>query len=67
MGLAGESAGKAMGRIYGNIGFKGLWNGLPVRIFMIGMPNCLRDGFRRPGHQANLPHRNPDSLPMVDL
>ncbi|KAF7845673.1 hypothetical protein BT93_L1306 [Corymbia citriodora subsp. variegata] len=25
-----------MSRIYGNIGFKGLWNGLPVRIFMIG-------------------------------
>jgi len=33
---AGESAGKALGRIYGDIGFKGLWNGLPVRIFMIG-------------------------------
>ncbi|KAL1305819.1 hypothetical protein AAFC00_003981 [Neodothiora populina] len=32
----GESAGKAMARIYGNIGFKGLWNGLPVRIVMIG-------------------------------
>jgi hypothetical protein len=34
--IAGESAGKAMTRIYGNIGFKGLWNGLPVRIVMIG-------------------------------
>lgn len=33
---AGESAGKAMSRIYGNIGFTGLWNGLPVRIMMIG-------------------------------
>ncbi|KAK5093499.1 Cu/Pi carrier [Exophiala xenobiotica] len=33
---AGESAGKAMSRIYGNIGFSGLWNGLPVRIVMIG-------------------------------
>lgn len=32
----GESAGKAMGRIYGNIGFSGLWNGLPTRIVMIG-------------------------------
>ncbi|KAL2064615.1 hypothetical protein VTL71DRAFT_3752 [Oculimacula yallundae] len=32
----GEGAGKAMGRIYGNIGFNGLWNGLPVRILMIG-------------------------------
>jgi solute carrier family 25 phosphate transporter 3 len=25
-----------MGRIYKEIGFKGLWNGLPVRIVMIG-------------------------------
>ena len=25
-----------MSRIYGNIGFSGLWNGLPVRIVMIG-------------------------------
>jgi len=33
---AGEGAGKAMTRIYGNIGFTGLWNGLPVRILMIG-------------------------------
>jgi len=32
----GESAGRAMGRIYGNIGFSGLWNGLPTRIVMIG-------------------------------
>ncbi|KAF2763416.1 mitochondrial carrier [Pseudovirgaria hyperparasitica] len=33
---AGEAATKAIGRIYGNIGFAGLWNGLPVRIAMIG-------------------------------
>lgn len=33
---AGEGAGQAMTRIYGKIGFAGLWNGLPVRIFMIG-------------------------------
>lgn len=33
---AGEGAGQAVTRIYGNIGFKGLWNGLPVRIAMIG-------------------------------
>jgi len=32
----GESAAKALSRIYGNIGFMGLWNGLPVRIVMIG-------------------------------
>ncbi len=32
---AGESAVKAMSRIYGNIGFRGLWNGLPVRIVMV--------------------------------
>ncbi|KAK6825917.1 mitochondrial carrier [Apiospora arundinis] len=33
---AGEGAMTAVGRIYQNIGFKGLWNGLPVRIVMIG-------------------------------
>jgi len=33
---AGESAVAAISRIYGNIGFAGLWNGLPVRIAMIG-------------------------------
>jgi len=33
---ASESATRAISRIYGDIGFKGLWNGLPVRIFMIG-------------------------------
>jgi solute carrier family 25 phosphate transporter 3 len=33
---AGEGAMSAVTRIYGNIGFKGLWNGLPVRIVMIG-------------------------------
>ncbi len=33
---AGEGAGQAVSRIYGKIGFAGLWNGLPVRIFMIG-------------------------------
>lgn len=32
----GEAFGKVMGRIYGEIGFGGLWNGLPVRIVMIG-------------------------------
>ncbi|KAI5302674.1 hypothetical protein KEM56_000469 [Ascosphaera pollenicola] len=32
----GEAFGKAIGRIYGDIGFRGLWNGLPVRIVMIG-------------------------------
>jgi solute carrier family 25 phosphate transporter 3 len=33
---AGESAGGAMSRIYQRIGFAGLWNGLPVRIVMVG-------------------------------
>ncbi|KAI9723148.1 MAG: hypothetical protein M1828_004251 [Chrysothrix sp. TS-e1954] len=32
----GEAFGGAMGRIYKDIGFMGLWNGLPVRIVMIG-------------------------------
>lgn len=31
-----ESLGKALKRIYGQIGFKGIWNGLPVRIVMVG-------------------------------
>ena len=34
--LPGEAFGTAMGRIYKDIGFTGLWNGLPVRIVMIG-------------------------------
>lgn len=33
---AGESMGTAVGRIYSKIGFGGLWNGLPVRIVMVG-------------------------------
>lgn len=32
----GEAFGAAVGRIYKDIGFGGLWNGLPVRIVMIG-------------------------------
>ncbi|KFY64238.1 hypothetical protein V496_03384 [Pseudogymnoascus sp. VKM F-4515 (FW-2607)] len=32
----GEAAGAATARIYSEIGFRGLWNGLPVRIVMIG-------------------------------
>lgn len=32
----GEAAGAATSRIYKEIGFRGLWNGLPVRIVMIG-------------------------------
>ncbi|CZT03412.1 hypothetical protein WAI453_012349 [Rhynchosporium graminicola] len=33
---SGEAFGAAMGRVYKDIGFGGLWNGLPVRIVMIG-------------------------------
>jgi len=33
---AGEAVGAAVGRIYKDIGFSGLWNGLPMRIVMIG-------------------------------
>ncbi|KAK1246876.1 hypothetical protein MKX08_000678 [Trichoderma sp. CBMAI-0020] len=32
----GEGFGSAVGRIYKDIGFRGLWNGLPMRIVMIG-------------------------------
>lgn len=34
--LPSESLGQALGRIYNKIGFAGVWNGLPVRIVMIG-------------------------------
>lgn len=33
---AGEAFGAATSRIYKDIGFRGLWNGLPVRIVMVG-------------------------------
>ena len=33
---AQEAATAAVARIYRNIGFSGLWNGLPVRIVMLG-------------------------------
>ena len=39
---AGEAFGAAMGRIYKDIGFSGLWNGLVIRIFMIGTLTSLR-------------------------
>jgi solute carrier family 25 (mitochondrial phosphate transporter), member 3 len=32
----GEAFGAAVSRNYRDIGFRGLWNGLPVRIVMIG-------------------------------
>lgn len=31
-----ESTGQALSRIYKQIGFSGVWNGLPVRIIMVG-------------------------------
>lgn len=46
----GESIGQATKRIYNQIGFVGLWNGLPVRILMIGtLTGCqwlLYDSFK---------------------
>ena len=38
--LPGEAFGAVMSRIYKDIGFGGLWNGLPVRIIMIGTLVC---------------------------
>lgn len=32
----GEGFGAAVARNYAGMGFRGLWNGLPVRIFMVG-------------------------------
>ncbi|KAL8641104.1 MAG: hypothetical protein Q9228_002049 [Teloschistes exilis] len=40
----GEAFGAAMGRIYKDIGFGGLWNGLVLRIFMIGTLTSLQWG-----------------------
>ncbi|KAL9612589.1 MAG: hypothetical protein Q9167_002840 [Letrouitia subvulpina] len=40
----GEAFGSAMGRIYKDIGFVGLWNGLVIRIFMIGTLTSLQWG-----------------------
>jgi solute carrier family 25 phosphate transporter 3 len=39
-----EAFGAAMGRIYREIGFPGLWNGLMIRIFMIGTLTSLQWG-----------------------
>lgn len=49
---AGEAFGAAMSRIYGDIGFRGLWNGLPVRIVMIGTLVSDRN-YRVTGVEAN--------------
>jgi solute carrier family 25 phosphate transporter 3 len=38
----GEAFGTAMGRVYKDIGFSGLWNGLPVRIVQIGTLTALQ-------------------------
>ncbi|VVT44384.1 uncharacterized protein SAPINGB_P000398 [Magnusiomyces paraingens] len=47
---AGESMVHSLSRIYSKIGFMGLWNGLPVRIVMIGtltgMQWLLYDSFK---------------------
>ena len=40
--LPNEAFGAAVGRIYKDIGFAGLWNGLVIRIFMIGTLTGLR-------------------------
>ena len=40
----GEAFGAAVKRIYGDIGFPGLWNGLVLRIFMIGTLTSLQWG-----------------------
>ena len=47
----GEAFGAAMGRIYKDIGFGGLWNGLVIRIFMIGTLTSLREFSVTPSRQ----------------
>jgi solute carrier family 25 phosphate transporter 3 len=43
---AGEGFGTVTSRIYKDIGFRGLWNGLPVRIVMIGTLTGSQDYFK---------------------
>lgn len=61
----GEAFGAAMGRIYKDIGFGGLWNGLFVRIVMVGTL------VRTPLHPTIRKHRAKltpvDRLAMDDL
>lgn len=63
---AGEGAGQAVSRIYKNIGFKGLWNGLPVRILMIGTLVCCHVEFDDEEGERMLTCLT-DCFPMVDL
>ena len=42
-----------MSRIYKDIGFTGLWNGLVIRIFMIGTLTSLRKPIASLYHKAN--------------
>lgn len=53
----GEVFGAAMSRIYKDIGFGGLWNGLVIRIFMIGTLTSLR----KPSHEPMIP-KNADKV-----
>ena len=53
----GEAFGAAMSRIYKDIGFGGLWNGLVIRIFMIGTLTSLR----KPSHEPVV-HKNADKV-----
>lgn len=53
---SGEAFGAAMSRIYGDIGFRGLWNGLPVRIVMIGTLVSDDDHLKRFEPPTSLTH-----------
>lgn len=63
----GESFGGATSRIYKNIGFAGLWNGLPVRIVMIGMPSSSALLRFYPRLTTRTKCRNSNRLTMDDL
>lgn len=62
----GEGFGAAMSRIYGKIGFGGLWNGLPVRIVSLRTGGKLEDGLTYlSGHDRHANWSTMDDLRLI--
>ncbi|KAL8909381.1 MAG: hypothetical protein Q9207_000216 [Kuettlingeria erythrocarpa] len=67
----GEAFGPAMGRIYKDIGFSGLWNGLVIRIFMIGTltslppPNVIHPTIQKSSRPPTAGQQESTSIPAI--